>query len=258
MLGKSGWPITCVTKYQTCSPYQCLNVVCNLMANSFRFILPVVGLLFYQTAVGQKTILDTTFLLKELDHSIFIDPSKKSKFYDNISDFKFGRFDTDSYKYSLQFLKVKRIKLTKTNIDDLPKKWIILKYYNKKFYTYHPSDFYSHFKVLITDTAFIEYGGEGPMANKILSYKKLDENSFSFSLTGVERPKRKLIIHVIDQQKGIAIFEELYDDKEIKFHLMIDAAKIRQLPIIVNYCKTQKQMEFEFDEPDFKKLLKTK
>ena len=108
----------------------------------------------------------------------------------------------------------------------------------------------------ISDSAFIDYGGEGPMANKILSYKKVDNKTFSFVLTGVERPKRNLTIHLIDNQKGIAIFEELFDEKDKLFYLMVDATKIRQLPIIVNYCKSQKQMEFEFDIPNYNKLLK--
>ena len=208
--------------------------------------------------MGQKQIADTTFLLKELNHSIFIDKSKKSKFYNHISNFRFGTFDRDSYNTSLKFLKDKGIKLTKNNIGDLPKKWIILKYYKKNFYTYYPSDFYSHFKVSITDTAFIDYGGEGPMANKILKYEKIDGNTFSFLLTGIEKSKRKLDVHIIDKQKGIAIFKELNGDKDKQYYLMIDATKIKQLPIIVNYCNTQKQSEFDFDEPDFKKLLKTK
>jgi hypothetical protein len=78
-----------------------------------------------------------------------------------------------------------------------------------------------------------------PMANKILSYKKIDNKTFSFVLTGVERPKRNLTIHIIDNQKGIAIFEEIFDNKNKLYYLMIDATKIKQFPIIVNYCKNQ-------------------
>ncbi len=206
--------------------------------------------------IGQRLANDTLFLLKNGDHTIFVDNSIKSKFYNHISDFEFDKFDKNSYAYSLAYLKDNNLKLTKNKIKDLPRKWIILKYYKNNFYTYHPSDFYSHFKVSISDSAFIDYGGEGPMANKILSYKKVDNKTFSFVLTGVERPKRNLTIHLIDNQKGIAIFEELFDEKDKLFYLMVDATKIRQLPIIVNYCKSQKQMEFEFDIPNYNKLLK--
>jgi hypothetical protein len=208
--------------------------------------------------IGQQLEDDTLFLLKNGDHTIFVDNSIKSKFYNEISDFKFEKFEKNSYAYSLAYLKENNLKLTKKNISDLPKKWIILKYYKNNFYTYCPSDFYSHFKVSISDTAFIDYGGEGPMANKILSYKKIDNKTFSFVLTGVERPKRNLTIHIIDNQKGIAIFEEIFDNKNKLYYLMIDATKIKQFPIIVNYCKNQKQMEFDFDVPDYNKLLKSK
>lgn len=207
---------------------------------------------------GQKPVADTIFLRREINddtyHAIFIDTSKTSKFYDLISDFKFGEFDQQSYDYSLDFLKSKNIRLTKSTVNDIPKKWIILKYYHGKYFTYKPSDFYAHYKVEITDSTFTEYTGEGPLANKILRYSKEDDKTFSFSLTGVHRSDMDLKVHIINPQRGIAVFEERLKDKPF-YYLMIDAAKIRQLPIIVNYCTTQKQVEFDFDEPDYQKLI---
>ncbi len=229
-----------------------------IWVKSITYILLVFSFTFPQKSQAQEKSTDTLFLLKKLDHSIFIEYSKKSKFYKYISDFKFAKADSESYNNSLNFLKSKHVKLTKRKITDLPKKWIALKYFNKNFYTYYPSDFYSHFKVSITDTAFIDFGGEGPTANKIIDYKKINGQTFSFSLTGLERPKRKLTIHIIDKLKGIAIFEELPEKNRSQYLLMIDVTKIRQLPIVVNYCKTQKQEEFEFDEFEYKKILKVK
>lgn len=211
--------------------------------------------IFYKLS-GQQLHKDTAFLFKKANHSIFIDNSPISKFYDRISDFRFSKFDKDNYDYSLQYLKDSGIKLTKYRIKDLPKKWIILKYFKDRFYLYYPCDFYHHFKVSITDNAFIDYGGEGPVVNKILSFKKISNIKFYFSLTGVERPKRYLTIHIVDIANGIAIFEEWYDNNDRQYYLMIDATKIRRQPIVVNYCKDQKQMEFDFVEPDFFKLLK--
>ncbi|OYY99391.1 MAG: hypothetical protein B7Y37_14220 [Sphingobacteriia bacterium 28-36-52] len=94
------------------------------------------------------------------------------------------------------------------------------------------------------------------MVNKILSFKKINDNKFYFSLIGVERPKRYLTIHIVDIANGIAIFEEWYDNNGRQYYLMIDETKIRRQPIIVNYCKDQKQMEFDFVESDFIKLFK--
>jgi hypothetical protein len=228
------------------------------MAKYFRFMLAILSLIFHQTILSQKTTTDTTFLLKEPNHSIFIDNSKTSKFYDNIADFKFYKYEKDTYARSLQYLKDRDLKLTKTDIKDIPRKWIILKYYKNQFFTYHPSDFYAHFKISISDTALIEHSGEGPIANKIVSFKKINDHTFSLKLSRDDIPKRELAIHIVDKKNGIAIFEMLTDRQKKQYFLMIDARKIRQLPIIVNYCKTQKQAEFDFDEPDYKKLLDAK
>lgn len=231
----------------------------NFMKTSSKYVLAVFAMFYALNSLGQKPIKDTTFLYRETSnniyHAIFIDTSKTSQFYDVISDFKFGEFDQASYDYSLDFLKSKNIKLTKTSIDDLPKKWIILKYYHGEYFTYKPSDSYTHFKIEITDSTFTEYTGEGPLANKVLSYSKVNDKTFSFSLTGVDNPNRDLTVHIINSQKGIAVFEERLKNKKSSYYLMIDAAKIRQLPIIVNYCETDKQVEFDFEEPDYQKLI---
>jgi hypothetical protein len=228
------------------------------MTNYLKYITAILSLIFHQAVWGQKTTTDTTYLLKEQEHIIFIDNSTTSKFYYHVANFKFSKYDKDCYTRSLQYLKDRGVKLKKTDIKDIPQKWIVLKYYKNKFFTYHPSDFYTHLKISITDTAFIDHGGEGPIANKIVSFKKLNDQTFSFTLTGELIAKRELVIHIIDKQKGIAIFETHIGPQNKQYFLMIEAKKIRQLPIIVNYCKTQKQMEFDFDDPDFKKLLAIK
>jgi hypothetical protein len=227
------------------------------MKKSLRYAATLLAFTSFGKLFACEMVADTVFLLKDATHAIYIDSGRNSKFYNFISDFTFGQFDNDSYGYSLDYLKTRKLRLTKNNIRGIPREWVLLKYYKNRFYTYHPSDFYSHFKVKITDTAFIDFSGEGPCANKILSYKRIDKNTMAFSLTGIEKPGRRLIIHIIDEQKGIAVFEEP-DNKNYRYYLMIDVKKIRRLPIIVNDCTIQKEMEMEFDEPDFTKLLRLK
>lgn len=97
-----------------------------------RYFTSLIILLFisiFHKLSGQQLHKDTAFLFKKANHSIFIDNSLTSKFYDRISDFRFGKFDKDNYDYSLKYLKDSGIKLTKYRIKDLPKKWIILKYF---------------------------------------------------------------------------------------------------------------------------------
>jgi hypothetical protein len=235
-----------------------LIVMCNLMTASnslLTFIILTLGF----NAVGQEPTNDTVFLLKEtghgISHKIFIYSSKTSKYYDQISNFDFGLYDQETYdNYSLKYLREKQIRLSGNQINELPLKWVILKYHKGHFYTYYPSDFYNHYKVAITDSAFIDYTGEGPLANKIISYTKIDEKTFSFHLTGVEKQNRHLTINVIDAFRGIAVFSETSSDNTKRYTLMVDADKIKLLPIIVNDCE-EKRLEFNFKEPNYQKLL---
>ena len=153
-------------------------------------------------------------------------------------------------------LKENKILLTKKTVKEIPQKWIILKQYKGNFYTYKPSDFLSHFKICITDTAFIEYTGEGPVANNFFDLIKVNDSTFKLKVAGINSKDRDFIIHIIDKKNGIAVFEQISNVNEKIFYLMISANKIRNLPIIVNYCETQKQSEFHFNKPDFEILLK--
>lgn len=69
---------------------------------------------------------------------------------------------------------------------------------------------------------------------------------------------RTLVIHIIDRNNGIAVFEETNSGNDKKYYLMISADKIKSVPLIVNNCETQKQLELQFEEPDYIELLKTK
>jgi len=186
-------------------------------------------------------------------HSIYIENDRTSKYYDKILDFGFDKYDQASYSNSLEYFKEKNIRLTKIVVKDLPKEWITLKQYKGKFYVYHPCDFLFHYKVSINDTTFIDWTGEGPNGSKIISYKKISDQAAELKLTGVYEPVRTLIIHWIDQANGIAVFENTVNND---YELMIDAGKIKKVPIIINYCPTQKEMELNFGTPDYKKLLK--
>jgi hypothetical protein len=44
-------------------------------------------------------------------------------------------------------------------------------------------------------------------------------------------------------------------DNSKDFFLMIDASKVKRLPIIVNLSLNNKAFEFDFEEPDFQRLL---
>jgi hypothetical protein len=213
----------------------------------------IIGLTF--PLFGQVNSNDTVFIEKDsllgTAQSIYFDCNRNSKFYDRISNFEFSLYESVIYKYSTDYFKENKLTLTKREPIIPLAKWVILKQYKGKYYAYHPCDFLFHFKVSINDTTYIEWTGEGPVANKIIEQKKINNNTYKFKLTGIYDKDRVLKIHIIDSKRGIAIFEEIYGGSENRY-LMICADKIKTVPIIVNNCETYKQVELFFDsDPKF-------
>ena len=187
------------------------------------FSIIIIGLTF--PLYGQITTRDTLFIQKDSllgsAQSIYFENNKDSKFYEYISYWNFLQFDNESYKYSTDYLnKSKQTLIKKTPIIPLTK-WVTLKQYKGKFYAYHPCDFISHYRVSVNDSTYIDWTGEGPIANKILEQKKVNANTYEFRLTGIYAKDRKLIIHIIDSNKGIAIFEEINKETGKNYYLMI-------------------------------------
>jgi hypothetical protein len=237
------------------------RVVRHFMKTSF-YILTLFILTTCQNVFGQQSKLDTIFIrkdsLKGVSQSIFFETNKNSKFYENITSFKFGMFDKESYDESLDYLKKNKIKLKKQKTISLSKKWITLKLYSGQFYAYYPCDFYSFYQVSVNDSTYIDWTGEGPIANKIISQKKLNDTTFEIKVTGILEQDRTITINIIDKTRGIAVFtEETVQNGKNQF-LMIMADKIKTVPFIVNNCETSKQSELKFEEPNFDKLLKQK
>jgi hypothetical protein len=206
---------------------------------------------------GQENSNDTVFIQKDsllgTAQSIYFDSNRNSKFYDRINYWEFNQYDTASYKYSTDYFKENNLILTKRTPIIPITKWVILKQYKGEYYVYKPCDFLFHFKVSINDTTLINWTGEGPVANKIIEQKKVDNATYKFKLTGINNKDRVLKIHIIDRNKGIAVFEELNKGADKNRYLMISADKIKTVPIIVNNCETYKQIElgFDSDRPPF-------
>jgi hypothetical protein len=235
-----------------------LFVILNFMKPTF-YILTLFIILTCQNVFGQQLKPGTVFIrkdsLKGVSQSIFIETNKNSKYYENITSFKFGEFDKESFDNSLDYLKKNQIKLKKQKTILPSNKWVTLKQYNGQFYAYHPCDFFTYYKVSINDTTYIDWTGEGPVANKIESERKLSETTFEIKVTGIYEQDRTITINLIDKAKGIAVFTEKTAQNEKKHFLMIMADKIKSVPFIVNNCETSKQRELNFEETNFEKLI---
>ena len=197
--------------------------------------------------------IDTTFLLKNESQSIFIDTSKKSRGYELLTRFK---LDSNFFnKYSLSIKKNNGVnnQLKKISLDSsLPKRWVKIVLYKNKFYAYSPCDYLYDYRFTITDSCFVDYT-DLLSPEQILNYGKINSSKYFFQITQIVGTK-KVFFHIINKQKGIAIVEQIIKGKR-SFCLIIDIEKIREIPIIVNHC-IERADEYEFSEPDYKKLLK--
>ncbi len=222
-------------------------------------ILTIVAIGATSAPLAQRFEKDTILILKHKAEcelpAIFIDSNTNSKFYGPISNFDFSYTDSDNYKVSIVGLKQQYPALQKVKPVIPWYNWVTLKQYQDQFYVYSPCDFLYHLRQSVNDTTFIDWTGEGPVANKIISQKKIDDDTYQFILTGIQGLERSIIIYIIDRKKGIAVFEQSNKGKGTTYNLMIAADKIKSVPIIINHCPVQKKPEFNFDEPDFKRLL---
>jgi len=210
--------------------------------------------LFSQIKSKDTTFIERSAKLKTAQ-SIYFDNNKNSKGYNDIVDFYFGKFDNDTYKQSLIYLKDRKLKLIKSKPIIPVVKWVPIKQYKGKLYVYRPCDFYSHYKISVNDSTFIDWTGEGPIANKILAQSKINDKTYQFKLKGFYQPNRTLLIHIIDTENMIAVFEETDEKKQKNYYFMIAANKIKNMPLIVNNCETYKQFELIFEIPNFAKIL---
>jgi hypothetical protein len=219
----------------------------------------------YGTSFAQFKQNDTLFFVREKNdsfyHRVFIDTNKKSEFYTYVSDFTMEGFHLDSYNSSLEYLYTKGLFPKKQSFGNLPREWVLLETYHGKIYVNSPADYYSHYKVKITDSLFIDWTGEGPEATYIQKFTKINSSSYTFILQAQSSPHKEVTIKYIDKQKGIAIFQNKYYDPYFKkilvrYQLMGEVRKMRNIPLLVNTCDNEKQSELEFDKIDYAKIFK--
>lgn len=218
----------------------------------FATLLMILGI--SSQLFGQNKDSDRIYIKKDtingVLHSIFIDNNKESIYYDAISNFEFDKYDEESYQYSLDNLKKQNLTIKKVPPIIPWKKWVPVYQYKGNLYVYHPCDFMFDFRVSLNDSTFIFWTGEGPIAKVIESQRKVDSLTYEFILN---KSSSKFIIHILDKENHLAYFEDVFIPENGE--LMIPIENMRSLPIIVNDCTVQKQLEFNFEDLDFEALM---
>ncbi len=194
-------------------------------------------------------------------HAIFIEQNRKSEYYKDLSDFSFSKFE--NLDDANNVLRKKKIRLKKFNTLGLPKEWLPLNLYKGKYYLYAPSDWGNLGRRIICDSSLIFWFMDGPTPYAFQSIKKYNDTTYSlrtrnylYACEGCVSPEI-LNIYIIDKKNKIAVWEYKSEkEKNYTYCLYVSKENIKKFDIIVNYCKTDKQMEVDFEEPDFARLLK--
>lgn len=219
-----------------------------------------------QMNYAQFRMKDTLFFLREKSpeyfHQIFVDTNPSSSYFNLVARFEFNEFNQETYQRSLNYLKANRLSLKKQSYADMPMAWTQLQTYKGKLYVNSPADFYFHYKVKMTDSVLMDWGGEGPEAQYIQSFQKLDAFTYVLVLRSESYTKRELTIRIIDQEKGIAIFRDKRTaawakNESIYYYPMVDIRKMRRTPLLVNTCDYQKRPELDFDQVDYRVMFDT-
>jgi hypothetical protein len=216
-------------------------------------------------ALEYKTI-DTIFIHREVTtdyyHAIYIDTTRKSKFYNWLTDFEFDKSDLQSYQGNYQYVKEKFPNSYKTvNMIDVAENWIPVFKYKSSYYLYAPSDWGNAGRRIINDSAFVYWYMDGPLPVPIRNFKKLARNKYKLEiedLVNKSEKKKQLIIYTIDSKTQLSVFEFSDEPEQYRYQLYIPRENTKYFDMIVNYCDNQKQFEFEFDKIDFDKLIKNR
>ncbi len=213
--------------------------------------------ILFMSTFAQKQ--DTTFLKprNQEGHAIYIDPSPDSEYYEKIADISYTLSNKD-YKESMERLNIHKKPFNQIDLTGIPRNWCALELYKGKYYVYAPSE-WSYTRVSLNDSTVIQQDMERSIS-LLDATSKIDKNSYKFfRIKDYTSQRNSFTIHIIDVERGIAVFENLYSNpfgKLFPFKLMVDINKIKEFPIVVNYSPQHRELEFVFDEPDFKELLK--
>ena len=181
-------------------------------------------------------------------NKIYIDPDKNSNDYNYVINFRLS----DRYYHRVPASPKREIS------PSLPRKWVQLDEYKGNYYLYNSAKTALRFE--ITDTMLISFGWmEG---NFGLTYdsiiQEMPDQYRIKNLQGVGYLLfNEICIYIIDNEKGIAIFE-MYQEGERWYKLFVDEAKARNFPIISHFYEGNHILiptYYPLDDTDFGKLL---
>lgn len=185
------------------------------------------------TAGDSITLLYDT-CTPRFNHFIFIDHNRRSKFYEPLLNFALNTSAQEQYD---DFLKKQQDKTPVSLPPDLPRQWVAVHEYQNDYCAYYPSDFGNQYRVLLKETAFIGFQMDGPELYRLASVERPDRSHWVLRCSSGENIRLERIA------PRSPVWRWKFSDRT---YFMTPAETLRTLPLVVNYCKEQKQMEFDF------------
>lgn len=200
----------------------------------------------------KRWVMDTPYASY---HAIYIEKDTSSTMWKSVVSFEFNHFD--SATFAEQKKKIGRLNKRIPGLSDQPLRFVPLHVYKGKYYLYHPSDFYGHYRFELNNSYLLDFSGEGPYPNKVKQLTKVSKKHWI-----IERSPHwtgsRVDIQWVDIEKGIVVlsFSKNNDSIGSVKYLMVDVQQAWRFPMIVNYCTTNREDEVEFDTIDFEKLIR--
>ncbi|RYE56821.1 MAG: hypothetical protein EOP48_07175 [Sphingobacteriales bacterium] len=111
--------------------------------------------------------------------------------------------------------------------------------------------------IRITDsTVIVNSFSDGLIPALIQKIEWLDAKTLKIHTAAVYKEYSVIIFHLLNEARDLSVIEFPYMDKKIRFSLSASKDRLKKYSIIVNYCPDARVHEWEFEEPDFKALLK--
>lgn len=235
-----------------------LLTMCKGKNNPFTTVAYQSGEAANDTQFLERVIADTPY---PFYHAVYIDSNRKADNYNFITDFSFTT--SENLDYYLKDFKKRKIRMTPIASPDLPNEWIPLYLYKNKYYVYEPSEAGALCRRILNDSLLVFWFMDGPMPYVVRNITKTGKLSWEVQTKdyiiqeeGYVRPEI-LHIYMIDPVRQIAVWEyKSKNEKKYNYELVVAKASAKEFDIIINYCMTDKMPEFNFDQPDFARLLK--
>lgn len=218
------------------------------------FVLLNTACIFSQKKEDTVFLLKKTFVYRSYQ-KVFIDYNRNSDFVKKLKD------DTkiDAYQFDEMFRPTIDA-IFKNNkqfaIERLATNWYPLYLYKGKYYLYSASDPGASSWIGIKNNAVYQlYFDPGVVPAVIEQVNQVNDQLIQLKLFNELEGHYSLNIHLINENKGLAVFEKINKLNEKRYLLMVREEKMKDYPIIVNYCKEQRTDEFKFDKIDYQKII---